>query len=84
MDQYSCAGSTDAEVVLKIQDNAGGIKKKDLDNVFEPYFTTKEEGTGIGLYLVKLIVENSFEGKIKVKNQKEGAKFTLLFEKAFD
>lgn len=83
---YICIdiSSNDAEVVLKIRDNAGGIKKKNLEKVFEPYFTTKEEGTGIGLYLVKLIVENSFEGKIKLENQKEGACFTLLFEKAFD
>lgn len=76
--------SSDAEVVIEIEDNAGGIKKKNLEKVFEPYFSTKEEGTGIGLYLVKLIVEDSFEGKIEVENQKEGAKFTLFFEKSFD
>jgi len=73
--------STDAEVKIEIEDNGGGIKKKNLEKVFEPYFTTKEEGTGIGLYLVKLIVEKSFDGKIRVQNSKEGAKFTLEFEK---
>ncbi len=73
--------STNAEVVLSIEDNAGGIKKKNLDKVFEPYFSTKEEGTGIGLYLVKLIVEKSFEGRLELKNNKAGACFTLYFEK---
>lgn len=76
--------SNNAEVIISIQDNAGGIKKKNIGKVFDPYFTTKDEGTGIGLYLVKLIVENSFEGKIELENQKEGACFTLFFEKAFD
>lgn len=74
--------SNNAEVIITIKDNAGGIKKKNLQKIFEPYFSTKEEGTGIGLYLVKLIVEESFEGKIIVENQEEGAVFSLFFEKS--
>lgn len=73
--------STNAEVVLSIEDNAGGIKKKNLEKVFEPYFSTKEDGTGIGLYLVKLIIEKSFEGRLELKNNKAGACFTLYLEK---
>ena len=73
--------STNAEVIIKIRDNAGGIKEKFIDKIFDPYFSTKESGTGIGLYLVKLIVEESFKGKIEVKNEKEGVEFSLLFEK---
>lgn len=73
--------SSDAEVIIKIEDNGGGIKKKNLEKIFEPYFTTKDEGTGIGLYLVKLIVEKSFEGKIEVVNTKLGSCFILHFEK---
>lgn len=76
--------SSDAEVIIKIEDNAGGIKEKNLDKVFEAYFSTKESGSGIGLYLVKLIVEESFEGKLELVNKKEGAEFTLFFEKSFD
>ncbi|MGA1931789.1 ATP-binding protein [Arcobacter sp. YIC-464] len=72
--------SSSAEVVIKIADNAGGIKN--INKIFEPYYTTKNEGLGIGLYLVKQIIEDSFEGKIEVVNQKEGALFTLLLEKA--
>ncbi len=72
--------SSSAEVVIKIVDNAGGIKN--INKIFEPYYTTKNEGLGIGLYLVKQIIEDSFEGKIEVINQKEGALFTLFLEKA--
>lgn len=79
---YIDVSSNNAEVIITIKDNAGGIKKKNLQKIFEPYFSTKEEGTGIGLYLTKLIVEESFDGKIKVENQEEGAVFTLSFEKA--
>ena len=55
--------------------------KKFQEKIFEPYFTTKEEGTGIGLYLVKLIVEKSFEGRLELRNNEAGACFTLYFEK---
>lgn len=73
--------SNNAEVIIKIEDNGGGIKKKNLEKIFDPYFTTKDDGTGIGLYLVKLIVEKSFEGKIRVENSNDGACFILQFEK---
>ena len=76
--------SNSADVIIKISDNGDGISKKNLNKVFEPYFSTKQEGTGLGLYLVKLIVEDTFNGKIELFNQKEGVCFTLLFEKSFD
>jgi signal transduction histidine kinase len=71
-----------AEVKITVLDNAGGIKTKNIKKIFEPYFTTKELGTGLGLYLVKMIIEESFSGKILVENKKEGACFSLFFEKA--
>ncbi len=71
-----------AEVKIRVLDNGGGIKAKNIKKIFEPYFTTKELGTGLGLYLVKMIIEESFSGKILVENKKEGACFSLFFEKA--
>lgn len=74
--------SSSAEVIIKLADNGGGIKVKNLKKIFEPYFSTKEEGTGIGLYLSKMIIEESFAGKILVENKKEGVLFSLFIEKA--
>ena len=75
--------SNSAEVIISLLDNGGGIKTKNLKKIFEPYFSTKEEGTGIGLYLSKMIIEESFGGKILVENQKEGVLFSLFIEKSF-
>ena len=74
--------SNSAEVTISLADNGGGIKSKNIKKIFEPYFSTKEQGFGIGLYLSKMIIEESFLGKISVENQKEGAVFSLFIEKA--
>jgi len=74
--------STSAEVIITLLDNGGGIKSKNLKKIFEAYFSTKEQGNGIGLYLCKMIIEEGFLGKITVENQKEGACFSLFIEKA--
>jgi len=64
---------------LSIQDNGGGITIKPIERIFEPYITTKEqnEGTGIGLYMAKLIIEKSMKGKLEAQNKKDGAIFTI-------
>jgi signal transduction histidine kinase len=49
-----------------------------MDKVFEPYFTTKEMGTGLGLYMSKMIVEKNMGGELKVENRGSGAVFTIL------
>ena len=74
--------SNGAEVIIDLSDNAKGIKTKNLKKIFDAYFSTKEQGTGIGLYLCKMIIEDGFLGKISARNQKEGAVFSLFIEKA--
>jgi signal transduction histidine kinase len=66
-------------VLISVEDNGGGIAKKDIKKIFNPYFTTKKKqnGTGLGLYILKLIVEDSMNGKISVVNTQEGAIFTI-------
>lgn len=68
------------QIVLSIEDNAGGIKEELLPKIFEPYITTKHQsvGTGLGLYISKNIIQNSMGGDISVKNTKNGAKFTII------
>lgn len=68
-------------VKIVISDNAGGIKEENLDRVFDAYFTTKEQfnGTGLGLYMSKMIVEKHLNGKISAYNSSEGAVFEIVF-----
>lgn len=67
-------------LTVKICDNGGGIPDSVLPKVFDPYFTTKEEGkgTGIGLYMSKMIIEDHMKGKLSVSNTDEGACFSIL------
>ena len=62
-----------------VSDNAGGIQKEILSRIYEPYFTTKEGNSGIGLYMSKMIVERNMKGKLNAKNTNIGAEFTLNF-----
>ncbi len=66
------------EIILS--NNAGEIKKDIMERMFEPYFTTKfeKQGIGIGLYMSKMIIENSMSGIIEVKNIKNGAEFKII------
>lgn len=66
-------------VYMDIQDNAGGIDKKHIDNIFKLYFSTKTKKTsnGLGLYIAKQIIEKNMDGNIKAVNNNEGVKFTI-------
>jgi signal transduction histidine kinase len=69
----------DGYSIVTIQDNAGGVEKEYLDLIFEPYFTTKSslKGTGLGLYMSKMIIEKNMGGELSVENTKNGAIFKV-------
>ncbi|MBF0344515.1 MAG: CHASE domain-containing protein [Nitrospirae bacterium] len=64
-------------VLIEIVDNGGGIDESIMDRIFNPYFTTKEKGTGIGLYMSKIIIENNMDGRLYVSNCEHGSVFTI-------
>jgi C4-dicarboxylate-specific signal transduction histidine kinase len=70
----------DNEFRICIQDNGGGIDDDIMDRIFEPYFTTKfkSDGTGVGLYMSKMIVEDSIGGKLILENHKDGVLASLI------
>lgn len=71
---------TDKCAVIEVSDTGKGIKRKDLNNVFRPGFTTKERGWGLGLSLAKRIVEEYHNGKIWVKSSEVGKGTTFRVE----
>ncbi len=77
------AYTTQNEVVLIISDNAGGIDESKIDKIFDPYFTTKHQskGTGLGLYISKMIIENSMRGNLNAKNIENGVRFSIEVDK---
>ena len=72
--------------LVKIKDNAGGVDKSIIDKIFEPYFTTRHQtqGTGIGLYMSKNIIERNMHGYINVRNEENGALFTVKVDKEME
>lgn len=69
----------EGKTVVTITDNGGGIPEEILDKVFELYFTTKgpEQGTGIGLFMAKTIIEKNMDGRLSVCNKGDGAEFKI-------
>ena len=68
------------KAVIEVADNGKGIKKKDINSVFTPGFTTKKRGWGLGLSLAKRIVEEYHHGKIIVKSSEVGKGTTFRIE----
>lgn len=92
MDAYDCTGEEAERYVgiefvegsesrrLTYKDKAGGIDATLLPNrIFEPYNTSKQEGSGIGMWMCKLIIESNMNGALKASNEGDGARFDMLF-----
>jgi len=68
------------DALITISDDGGGIRQDVIDKIFDPYFTTKNQtqGTGLGLYMSKQIIENSMCGSLSAKNTDTGAMFSIV------
>ncbi len=71
------------KIIVTVEDNAGGIPPAIMDKIFDPYFTTKDEGkgTGLGLYMSNMIIQRSMHGHIRVTNSDNGARFIIEIPK---
>ncbi len=77
--QLECSGES---VSVSVEDNGGGIGNSIIDRVFEPYFSSKSKnGTGLGLYMSKMIIEKHVGGVLNVFNTERGARFTIVLPK---
>lgn len=74
----------DKKVSISISDNGGGIDEEKIPKVFDPYYSTKESGMGIGLYITKQLVEKNMRGVIDFENIREGCMVTVTLPCAQD
>ena len=69
-------------IITTVEDNGGGIKVKPIEKIFDPFFTyEKIGGSGIGLFMSKLIIEKNMNGKLSAENSSKGAFFKIIIPK---
>jgi len=69
------------DIIIKIYDNGPGIPKEKMEKIFEPYFTMKQEGTGLGLYISKIIIQEHMHGKLTVSCESCGTSFYIRLKR---
>ncbi len=68
---------------ITVSDHGRGIPAKDRDKIFHPFYTTKQKGTGIGLFIVQQVVEHDFKGTIKLLEDKQATTFQVSLPKSY-
>jgi len=69
-------------VKISVVDNGSGVEEKNIDKIFEPYFSTKgKNGTGLGLYMSQMIMQKQFGTKIEISSSPKGASFAIIVPK---
>jgi len=73
----------ESNIIILVQDNGEGIDEDNLEKIFDPYFSTKHasQGTGLGLFMSRMIVQQSLKGTIVASNNDTGALFTIILPK---
>jgi C4-dicarboxylate-specific signal transduction histidine kinase len=84
-DVFITCKQQEGSTIIEIRDTGGGIAPEVLGHLFEPYFSTKgKNGTGLGLYMARMIVEKHIEGALKVENTDVGACFSVVLAKQYE
>ncbi len=68
----------DKKVKITVEDNGKGIDKKDINKIFEPYFSTKKDSMGLGLYMSKIIIQKHIKGDINIESLEKGTRFIIV------
>jgi signal transduction histidine kinase len=71
------------DLTIKVTDQGKGIPPKDSDNIFRPFYTTKHKGSGIGLFIVKQIVEQDFGGQLSLESTRQATTFTVTLPRSY-